>query len=336
MSAMPALVGRNLRKTFRRDNGERVLALNGVSLEADHGTLTALVGPDGSGKTTLLRLAVGLMTADAGELKVLGLDVAAHPQQVQERIGYMPQKFGLYEDLSVRENLDLYADMHGVTGEQRRQRYPRLLEMTALGPFTNRLAGRLSGGMKQKLGLACTLVRSPELLLLDEPTVGVDPLSRRELWDIIRQLVHDQGLSVLMSTSYLDEAERCEHVVVLHQGQVLAQGCPGEVSELAANRTFLATPPPGQTARGLQRAWRTTQTWWMQFPKAAKYVWCGPSQQMRTLSQVWPLSRRRPGLKTASWCSCGDWPQSRSPAVRWRSASCPLSQLSPFRREKVV
>lgn len=252
MSAMPALVGRNLRKTFRRDNGERVLALNGVSLEADHGTLTALVGPDGSGKTTLLRLAVGLMTADAGELKVLGLDVAAHPQQVQERIGYMPQKFGLYEDLSVRENLDLYADMHGVTGEQRRQRYPRLLEMTALGPFTNRLAGRLSGGMKQKLGLACTLVRSPELLLLDEPTVGVDPLLRRELWDIIRQLVHDQGLSVLMSTSYLDEAERCEHVVVLHQGQVLAQGCPGEVSELAANRTFLATPPPGQTARGLQ------------------------------------------------------------------------------------
>ena len=338
MSAMPALVGRNLRKTFRRDNGERVLALNGVSLEADHGTLTALVGPDGAGKTTLLRLAVGLMTADAGELKVLGLDVAAHPQQVQERIGYMPQKFGLYEDLSVQENLDLYADMHGVTGEQRRQRYPRLLEMTALGPFTNRLAGRLSGGMKQKLGLACTLVRSPELLLLDEPTVGVDPLSRRELWDIIRQLVHDQGLSVLMSTSYLDEAERCEHVVVLHQGQVLAQGCPGEVSELAANRTFLATPPPGQTARGLQArsGGRPRRGRCSSRRRPSTFGAVRRTQIEDSRSQVWPLSRRRPGLKTASWCSCGDWPQSRSPAVRWRSASCPLSQLSPFRREKVV
>ncbi len=126
------------------------------------------------------------------------------------------------------------------------------MDMTALGPFTDRLAGRLSGGMKQKLGLACTLVRSPELLLLDEPTVGVDPLSRRELWEIILQLVHEQGLTVLLSTSYLDEAERCGHVIVLHEGKVLAQGRPAEVSGLAAGRTFLATPPAGQTARGLQ------------------------------------------------------------------------------------
>src|SRR5213082_2213202 len=161
------------------------------------------------------------MGADAGVLQVLGIDVAADPQQVQSRIGYMPQKFGLYEDLSVRENLDLYADLHGLTGQERRQRYPRLLAMTALGPFTGRLAGRLSGGMKQKLGLACTLVRAPELLLLDEPTVGVDPLSRRELWDIVRQLVETQGLTVLLSTAYLDEAERCGHVIVLHQGKVL-------------------------------------------------------------------------------------------------------------------
>src|SRR5262249_18619838 len=124
--------------------------------------------------------------------------------------------------------------------------------MTALGPFAQRLAGRLSGGMKQKLGLACTLVRAPELLLLDEPTVGVDPLSRRELWEIILQLVHDQGLTVFLSTSYLDEAERCAHVVVLHQGRVLAQGRPAAVSGLAAGRTFLAEPPAGQTARGLQ------------------------------------------------------------------------------------
>ena len=246
------LLGRDIRKSFRRDGGEIVQALDGVSLEVEHGTLTALVGPDGAGKTTLIRLATGLMTADGGELKVLGVDVAADPQQVQDRIGYMPQKFGLYEDLSVQENLDLYADLHGVTAGERRERYPRLMEMTALGAFVQRLAGRLSGGMKQKLGLACTLVRSPELLLLDEPTVGVDPLSRRELWEIILQLVDDQGLTVMLSTSYLDEAERCDHVVVMHQGKVLAQGPPGDVSELAAGHVFVAEPPAGQKAREFQ------------------------------------------------------------------------------------
>jgi ABC-2 type transport system ATP-binding protein len=246
------LQGRNIRKTFRRDTGEVINALDGISLEVTHGTLTALVGPDGAGKTTLIRLATGLIFADAGELQVLGIDVAADPQRVQDRISYMPQKFGLYEDLSVQENLDLYADLHGVTTEERRERYPRLMEMTALGPFTSRLAGRLSGGMKQKLGLACTLVRSPELLLLDEPTVGVDPLSRRELWEIILRLVNDQGLSVILSTSYLDEAERCGHVVVLHEGKMLAHGDPAEVRALAAGRTFLVDPPLGKPARGLQ------------------------------------------------------------------------------------
>jgi ABC-2 type transport system ATP-binding protein len=247
-----ALRGRNLRKTFRRETGEIINALDGVSLDVTHGTLTALVGPDGAGKTTLIRLATGLLAADTGELRVLGIDVAADPQQVQDRISYMPQKFGLYEDLTVQENLDLYADLHGVTAKERGERYPRLMEMTALGPFVDRLAGRLSGGMKQKLGLACTLVRSPELLLLDEPTVGVDPLSRRELWDIILRLVNDQGLSVILSTSYLDEAERCGHVLVLHEGKMLAHGDPSEVSALASGRTFLAEPPIGKLARGLQ------------------------------------------------------------------------------------
>src|SRR5437773_3348673 len=247
-----ALFGHDIHKTFRRGTGEVVHALDGVSLEAAHGTLTALVGPDGAGKTTLIRLAAGVMSADGGELKILGVDVSADPQQVQDRIGYMPQKFGLYEDLTVQENLDLYADLHGVTDNERRQRYPRLMEMTALGPFTDRLAGRLSGGMKQKLGLACTLIRSPELLLLDEPTVGVDPLSRRELWEIIQHLVADQGLTVLLSTSYLDEAERCAQVVVLRQGRVLAQGPPSDVAEKAAKRTYLAEPGPGQKARALQ------------------------------------------------------------------------------------
>ncbi len=248
------LFGKEIRKAFRRDTGEMVQALDRVSLQADRGTLSALVGPDGAGKTTMLRLVAGLMTADSGELKVLGTDVAREPQSVQDRIGYMPQKFGLYEDLSVRENLDLYADMHGLSAAERHEKYPKLMEMTALGPFADRLAGRLSGGMKQKLGLACTLVREPDLLLLDEPTVGVDPLSRRELWIIIRQLVDARGLAVLLTTSYLDEAERCGQVVVLHRGKVLAQGPPGQVTELAAGRTFLAEPARGQKARLLQSA----------------------------------------------------------------------------------
>jgi ABC-2 type transport system ATP-binding protein len=246
------VVGHNLLKTFRQESGETIHALDGVSIEINSGALTALVGPDGAGKTTFIRLVVGLMVADAGQLTVLGVDVAVDPQQVQDRVGYMPQRFGLYEDLTVQENLNLYADLHGVTSAQRRTVYPQLMEMTALGPFTNRLAGQLSGGMKQKLGLACTLVRSPELLVLDEPTVGVDPLSRRELWEIILHLVREQGLTVLLSTSYLDEAERCGKVIVLHHGKVLAQGPPAEVSALAAGHTFLAQPPSGQPARRLQ------------------------------------------------------------------------------------
>ena len=248
----PVIEGRGITRRFKRASGEVVTALNDVSLTVEHGGLTALVGPDGAGKTTLIRLMAGLMTADSGALSVLGIDIAHDPQAVQDRVGYMPQKFGLYEDLTVQENLDLYADLHGVSAAERRQVYPQLMDMTALGPFAGRLAGRLSGGMKQKLGLACTLVRAPDLLLLDEPTVGVDPLSRRELWEIILHLVNDQGLTVLISTSYLDEAERCKHAVVMHEGTVLAKGAPGTITEVAAGRTFLAAPPEGQPARLLQ------------------------------------------------------------------------------------
>jgi len=248
----PAITADGLRRTFRRDTGETVVALDGVALRAEAGSLTALVGPDGAGKTTFLRLAAGLMAPDAGTMTVLGIDAAHEPQRIQDRIGYMPQRFGLYEDLTVQENLDLYADLHGVSAADKRRQYPRLMEMTALGSFTKRLAGNLSGGMKQKLGLACALVREPELLLLDEPTAGVDPLSRQELWQIILHLVGEQRTTVVVSTAYLDEAERCHRAVVLHQGKILAQGAPDEIARLAAGKVFLADPPAGQSARGLQ------------------------------------------------------------------------------------
>ena len=171
---------------------------------------------------------------------MLGVDVARDPLAVQARIGYMPQRFGLYEDLSVLENLDLYADLQDVPKAARQKRYAELLHMTALGPFTARLAGRLSGGMKQKLGLACTLVNPPELLLLDEPTVGVDPVSRRELWQIIERLIREAHTTVLFSTAYLDEAERCDAVLLMHEGRLLGSGPPGAFTAEMTGRSFFA------------------------------------------------------------------------------------------------
>ncbi|MBS0454467.1 MAG: ABC transporter ATP-binding protein [Proteobacteria bacterium] len=253
MSDSPALVAQGLHKRFAvKGKAAPVVALQDVSLAVPSGALSAFVGPDGAGKTTLLRLAAGLLRPDEGSLQVLGIDVAREPQAVQDRISYMPQRFGLYEDLSVQENLDLYADLHGVPADMRRERYARLLEMTDLGRFTSRPAGKLSGGMKQKLGLACTLVRSPQLLLLDEPTVGVDPLSRRELWQIVEQLVQQERLSVVVSTAYLDEAERCAQVFVMHDGQLLSQGPPEDLRARADGLCFVARAPEGTPARTLQ------------------------------------------------------------------------------------
>lgn len=235
-----------------KESGQVVDALDQVSIQVPAGGLTALVGPDGAGKTTFLRLVAGLMQPRTGTLTVLGHDVVKHPQLIQDRISYMPQRFGLYEDLSVQENLNLYADLHGVAKAERQTRYAKLLEMTDLARFTSRQAGKLSGGMKQKLGLACTLVRSPELLLLDEPTVGVDPLSRRELWEIVQQLVDDEDLSVLITTAYLDEAEHCARVYVLHEGRLLAGGLPVDIARHARDMCFVATPRADEPARVLQ------------------------------------------------------------------------------------
>ncbi|NCH98729.1 ABC transporter ATP-binding protein [Cronobacter malonaticus] len=219
-------------------------ALAPLSVTIRAGSVTGLVGPDGAGKTTLMRILAGLMRQDDGRVQVLGLDPIAEENALHAVLGYMPQKFGLYEDLTVQENLNLYADLRSVTGAVREQTFARLLEFTSLGPFTGRLAGKLSGGMKQKLGLACTLVGQPKVLLLDEPGVGVDPISRRELWQMVHELAGD-GMLILWSTSYLDEAEQCREVLLMNEGELLYQGAPQALTERMAGRSLLLRPDNG-------------------------------------------------------------------------------------------
>ena len=252
MQQIPRLQLDAVTKTFPQQGQEHLTALDGITLHVDGGRKTALVGPDGAGKTTLLRLIAGLLKPDHGDILYDGKPIAAYREHYSSRLGYMPQKFGLYEDLTVQENLDLYADLKSVPFDERETRYRQLLAMSAMEPFRKRLAGKLSGGMKQKLGLICTLIRPPELLLLDEPTVGVDPFSRRELWEIVRELTSGTGMSVIVSTSYLDEAEDCDEVLVLHEGRALAQGRPSDITGLSAGMGFMASPAEGDTARSLQ------------------------------------------------------------------------------------
>ncbi|MDL2059727.1 ATP-binding cassette domain-containing protein [Mesosutterella sp. AGMB02718] len=249
-----AIRAEGLGMAFRDSGGDRVQALSELNFDVPAGRLVTLVGADGAGKTTLMRLVCGLLAPSSGRIEVLGRDVAAQTQWVQDQISYMPQKFALYEDLSVQENLDLYADLHGVPPAVRAKRYERLLAMSDLGRFTGRPAGKLSGGMKQKLGLICTLVRTPRLLLLDEPSIGVDPLSRRDLWEIVRQQVQLEHISVVWSTSYMDEAERSDYVFALHEGRLVAQGRPAELVRRAEGLTGTAWPRGGEPARDLQAA----------------------------------------------------------------------------------
>jgi len=210
-----------------------VRALDGISLTVMSGRITGLVGPDGAGKTTLIRILAGLMRADGGTVRVLG----GTPGTDLEDLGYMPQRFGLYEDLSVIENLRLYAELRRLDPAERDERFARLLAFTDLARFQDRLAGKLSGGMKQKLGLACALVKTPRLLLLDEPGVGVDPISRRELWRMVSELTHE-GIGVLWSTAYLDEAEQCDTVYLMSEGRLIYDGPPAALSDSVAGRVF--------------------------------------------------------------------------------------------------
>ncbi|WP_428244076.1 ATP-binding cassette domain-containing protein [Gynuella sp.] len=225
-------------------------ALEDISTEIVPGRMTGLVGPDGAGKTTLLRHLVGLMQADSGSIAVAGLDTVQQAGAVHEVTGYMPQKFGLYEDLTVLENLKLYADLRQVTGQARIDKFARLLHFTALESFQQRLAGKLSGGMKQKLGLACALLGDPQLLLLDEPSVGVDPISRRELWAMVRELL-SAGMAVVWSTAYLDEAEKCDTVILLNDGKKLYDGAPAELFQKVRGRVWQIQGIPAETRRKL-------------------------------------------------------------------------------------
>jgi len=212
-------------------------ALDAIEAELHPGRLTGLVGPDGAGKTTLLRLMAGLLVPTEGGLTYDELDTVKDGQALHAVTGYMPQRFGLYEDLSVIENLRLYADLRNISGDERETTFERLLTFTGLTPFQKRLGRQLSGGMKQKLGLACALMTKPRLLLLDEPSVGVDPLSRRELWRMVREML-DEDVTIVWSTAYLDEAEQCDHVLLLNKGRMLFAGRPAELTGQVEGRVF--------------------------------------------------------------------------------------------------
>lgn len=209
-----------------------LVAVDHLDLTVAEGEIFGLVGPDGAGKTTTLRMLCGLLNPTEGSAVVAGSDVVREAQQVKDQIGYMAQRFGLYFDLTVRENMEFYADLFGITGSQRAELSRRLLQMTRMEPFRDRQAGRLSGGMKQKLALMCTLLHRPKILFLDEPTNGVDPVSRRDFWSILYQLLQE-GITVMMTTAYLDEAERCNRVGLMSRGRLIRCDAPEALKRAA-------------------------------------------------------------------------------------------------------
>ena len=240
---IPVVSLRGLTRSF----GEET-AVDGLTLDVASGELFGLVGPDGAGKTTTLRMLAGVLPPSAGQGIVCGVDVARDPEGAKPHIAYMSQQFGLYQELTVRENIHFYADLYRVPKADRPERLERLYAFSNLGPFEDRLAGNLSGGMKQKLSLSCALIHQPEVLLLDEPTFGVDPISRRDLWLILHEMVED-GVTVLVSTSYLDEAERCDRVALLNGGKILALDTPQRLLTLLPGEVASVQIPNPRSAR---------------------------------------------------------------------------------------
>jgi len=247
----PAIAAMDLTKSF----GD-ISAVNGISLEVNPAEIYGLVGPDGAGKTTTLRMLSSIMPPTSGTAKIAGFDVQTQPELVKANLAYMSQRFGLYQDLTVWENVNFYADLYGVPVKERKEKIEELLDFSSMMPFKKRTAGALSGGMKQKLQLVCALIHTPKVLLLDEPTNGVDPVSRRDFWRILYKLLA-QNVSILVSTAYLDEAERCGRVGLLDNGRLLAQGSPGEIKKLMRGIVFSIRSPQTRKVRdALERSGR--------------------------------------------------------------------------------
>jgi ABC-2 type transport system ATP-binding protein len=238
-----AILAEGLTKSF-----PGVRAVDALSFDVRAGEIFGLVGPDGAGKTTTLRMLAGIMPMDAGKAMVAGFDVARDPEDAKHGLSYMPQRFGLYEDLTVDENIRFYADLFGVKGAERAERSVQLLQAAGMSEFRKRLAGKLSGGMKQKLGLVCALIHRPKVILLDEPTTGVDPVSRRDFWRILYELAAE-GVAILTSTAYLDEAERCHRVLLLHQGKVLFCDTPANLKAKMGKDVLSITAPEPRLLR---------------------------------------------------------------------------------------
>ena len=269
MQSVPAV---SLTNVTRFEKGVRKPILRSVSADFQAGHLIALVGADGAGKTTLMRVMTGLLKPQEGSVRLFGEELYSDQlSRLQTLCGYMPQQFGLYTDLSVQENLALYADLFGLTEAQRQERFAQLLTMTGLAPFTERPAGKLSGGMKQKLGLACALLNRPKLLFLDEPSVGVDPLSRRELWAILLENVRSDGMTIVVATTYMDEAALCDEVLIFEDVQAVLYDTPDSIASMADGLTYTLTVASGEKVRDVQaRLLDDTESVWDAVPRAGR------------------------------------------------------------------